>query len=258
MKNRLKEVFYAGLDLINMSKGLKRKINNWEIVFPVRYYKYFPSNYEVENFVFLEESCKEGATILDIGAHIGLYSVIMAKIAGNKGKVFSFEPTPVTREILEKTLKLNKVTSTVTICSQAISDKVAKSAFYISNDNLADNGNTLVNYRNDRQIKAIEVDLTTLDIFKSQHSIKVDFLKIDTEGAELDVLKGAQKTFLEDKPKAILSLHPVPIKERGDSMEAIYDRLISYKLKIIFEGREMSREEFCNRKELFDVHLYPL
>jgi FkbM family methyltransferase len=254
IKNTIKEAIYSLLNFFLSSRGIKTKVNDREIRFPVRYFKYFPSSYEKENFDFLAEACKRGEIAVDIGAHIGLYTVVMSTLVGEEGKVFSFEPSPTTRKILDKTVSLNKVDNIVTISSEAISDKEGTSYFYISENN-SDNSNTLVDYRKDRKTKGIEIKLITLDKLREGIRKKIDFIKIDAEGAELQVLKGAQQTFLIDKPKAILALHPNPIIAKGDSLEDIWDVLMSYKLDVKIGREKISKEDFCKRTDLFDVHL---
>ena len=86
----MKELIYNLLDMASFGRGLKRTINGHQLRLPTRYFKYFPSTYEAENFEFLTNNCKPGAVIIDIGAHIGLFSVIASQVTGATGKVYAF------------------------------------------------------------------------------------------------------------------------------------------------------------------------
>ncbi len=85
--------------------------------------------------------------------------------------------------------------------------------------------------------------------------MKVDFIKIDAEGAELGVLKGGRNTIISDKPLIILSMHPKSIAHRGETNEQIWDFLAPLNYKILLDGNKIEKTDFCNKKDLFDVQL---
>ena len=85
----MKEFFYSVIDRLTFGKGLKKTFYGHSLRLPTRYINYFPADYEVENFDFLHRHCRPGDVVFDIGAHIGLFAVIAAKITGDKGKVFA-------------------------------------------------------------------------------------------------------------------------------------------------------------------------
>src|SRR5262245_47046773 len=110
------------MDMLTFRKGINCHFEGNTVRIPARYHRYFPRDYEQENFRFINEHVSRGMTIFDIGAHIGLMTVPLAKRAGCEGNVFAFEPTPTTVEVLKKTVKLNGL-SNVSIEPCAISDK---------------------------------------------------------------------------------------------------------------------------------------
>lgn len=75
----LKTVYYFLLDLTTLRKGMKVFINNFPFRLPTRYYKYYESNYEQDNFTFFKRMCRPHMNIIDIGAHFGLFTVYMQK-----------------------------------------------------------------------------------------------------------------------------------------------------------------------------------
>jgi FkbM family methyltransferase len=254
----MKELIYNLLDIASMGKGLKRTINGHTLRLPTRYIRYFPAAYESENFEFLAENCKAGSVIIDIGAHIGLFSVIASQVTGKTGKVYAFEPAPSTYGLLQKTLRINHNESVIETFQKAVGRGKGKITFFIS-DGAADNGNSLVNYKDDRPLHGIEVDVTSVDVFVKEKKLnRLDFIKIDVEGAEYDTLRGAAETLQSLRPVCIVAIHPEPIMAKGDRLEDIYDFIISQRYRIMFNKKEFSKAELLANKELIDLHIYPL
>ncbi|MDP9230805.1 MAG: FkbM family methyltransferase [Bacteroidota bacterium] len=254
MFNILKQIYYFLLDILTLKKGIKVLINNFPITLPARYYKYFPARYEEENFSFFKKKCKTNMTILDVGAHFGLYSVYMQKLSG--GKVYSFEPTPTTITILKKTLELNNVKNNVEVVEAAAAGQTGKAVFFVD-EFPGSVSNSLVQY-GDRNVTGYQVDIIALDEFVQSKNIKVDFIKIDAEGAELSVLKGAVNILETQRPIIILAMHPSAIAARNESNLMVWNFLKDKCYQIVYQGKNISQEKFCNKQDLFDVHLIPI
>jgi FkbM family methyltransferase len=256
--NLVKEAGYSAFDVMTFGKGIERRISGFCLRLPTRYYKYFPSNYEEENFSFLKSNCSEGHVVIDVGAHIGLFSVCAAQLTGANGKVYAFEPAPKTNALLKKTISINHKESIVEPRSEAVAEKEGTTFFYVS-DVDGDNSNSLVQYRQDKNLGRVEVKITSIDNFLKRKGIsEVAFIKIDAEGSEYRVLKGATETFQKLRPYAILALHPAGILGNGDSLQLIYEFLTQLNYKVIYNGSILSKEEFCSKKDLFDVQLIPI
>ncbi|MBS1512374.1 MAG: FkbM family methyltransferase [Bacteroidetes bacterium] len=253
----MKELVYKIIDLFTLGTGLKKKFNGFPVKIPTRFINYFPSDYEKENYAFLKAQTKQGGVVLDIGAHIGLFSVISSQITGDTGKVFAFEPSPTTTEMLQKTIRINHKGNVIEPVQQAMSNEVGKITFYVSEDKI-DNSNSLVEYLDDRKLKGIEVDMNTIDNFVAQKKLTaVNFIKIDVEGAEYDTLRGGTNTFLNLKPACILAIHPTPIKAKGDKLEDIYDYILKLNYSISYNDAPISKDAFCANTELIDLHIVP-
>jgi len=254
----MKELVYKIIDLFTLGTGLRKKFNGYSVKIPTRFINYFPSDYEKENFSFLKAQAKPGSTVLDIGAHIGLFSVIASEITGDKGKIFSFEPSPSTTAFLKKTIHINSKDAVIEPVQQAMSNETGKITFFVSDDKI-DNSNSLVSYKDDRKLTGIEVDMNTIDNFVATKKINnLSFIKIDVEGAEYDALRGGTTTFATQRPAFILAIHPIPIKAKGDKLEDIYDYVLKLNYSISYNDKPISREAFCSNTEMIDLHLLPL
>ncbi|HWR33373.1 MAG TPA: FkbM family methyltransferase [Chitinophagaceae bacterium] len=250
----IKNTAYTLLDLITLKKGIARNINGMKVRFPAKWSRYYPEDYESENYIFLQQQVKAGMQIIDIGAHIGLFSACSSQLTGATGRIICFEPTPGTFSILKDTLRLNHCDN-VTAVQAAVSDKEGQAIFYVSST-AGCNSNSLIKNEWGGNPVGYDVKLVTIDSIVSANAIKPGLIKIDAEGAEQDVLKGGIKTFKDHKPVLILGLHPAFIKEKGDSLEAIWDLLESIPYKIKIDGKEMTKQDFSSRDLLFDVHCF--
>jgi FkbM family methyltransferase len=148
--------------------------------------------FEPELTVFFIDFLYDGATVMDIGAHIGFFSMLASELVGKRGKVLSFEPTPSTMEVLDLNLR-----------PYPQHEIIAKAA-WSSNTQLDfhDYGiqysayNTAVSDRLNPEEKKevteslIKVGTVTLDTFCAERSIRPDLIKIDAESAEMQVLQG--------------------------------------------------------------------
>ncbi len=247
--NSLKKIAYKVLDVITLGNGMPVTINGFKLKLPTKYFRLFTSDYEQSSFAFFKKHCKQGDTFIDIGAHIGLYAVFFAKIA--KGKVYSFEPTPGTANVLRKTIQINNCEKYVTVLQAAVSEKPGLATFYAD---VADvhTGNSLVELhldKNSTRSGAYQVQLISVDQLRTENNLKIDFLKIDAEGVELEVLKGARNTFLIDRPKGTLGLHPFAYTDKQETLSAIWELLQEYKLLVQVDGKTISKEQFCKRDE---------
>jgi len=257
MRNLIKKVIYTLWDYLTLRRGLKRIINHDVILFPPQWHKYFESNYEGDNISFLKNVCQEGMTVIDVGAHLGLVTIVAAKQVGSSGRVYSFEPTNETFLVLQRMLKLNQVEDIVRCVPKVVSDSNEPVDFFID-ENFGSNSNSIVK-RSDKKRRLQYTEAIKIDSFVDGNQISgVILIKIDAEGAELNVLKGAEITLSRFRPFVILAIHPILIKNNGQRLEDIFDFIERNNFQTLYQGSQILREDFISKKELFDVHLVPV
>lgn len=127
---------------------------------------------------------KEGDVVVDVGANIGYYTLLFAKLVGPSGKVYAFEPHPENFQILKKNILENGYRNVI-LEKKAVSSKNGIEKLYIDKD-MATRHSFLKSFVTTS--KFVEVDTITLDSYFGKK--KVDFVKIDVEGYEFQVLKG--------------------------------------------------------------------
>jgi|SRR5215207_2218683 FkbM family methyltransferase len=178
---------------------------------------------------------KEGDIVIDIGAHIGLYTIISSKRVGANGKVVAIEADPSNFEMLNSNIKLNQLTNVIPL-NYAVHSKETKVKLYLpSGESGFTKYNTIMPNWINAQEKFVEVNANTLDYLLQLNEIRqeeVNWIKIDVEGAEFEVLKGATNVLSKSKDIAILmELHGPPHVYRPKVEEFVN----LYNFKIEFE-----------------------
>jgi FkbM family methyltransferase len=157
---------------------------------------YWRGVYEPELTQRIQNIVKPGMTCYDCGANVGYYTLLFSQLVGASGHVFSFEPLPANAEYLRKHVVINK-RSNVTIVEGALADYNGQAR--LSSDGSASSlgpGGS------------IEVACRSID---SLELPPPDLMKIDVEGAEELLVKGAEQTILRHRPTILMSLHiPIP------------------------------------------------
>ncbi len=203
---------------------------------------------------FVKNLIQPNMVVVDVGAHVGIYSLLLAKLVGVQGKVYSFEPTPKTFEFLNLNLEINGYQDRVVAESIAILDREGMMKLAISNQSGL---NTLFPASSDDL--TIEVRTACLDDIL-ENILQIDFLKIDAEGAEPLIWKGMKKIRqLHPGLKIIMEFAPSHLIRAGFNPEVFYQEIIEADFSVFkihdFTGELMpiSREELVNT---FSVNLF--
>lgn len=173
---------------------------------------------------------KQGAIVIDAGAYIGDHTIAYAKAAGIDGNVFAFEPNPAAFECLEYNLKNMPNT---TCFKQGLGSSITRKGLSVVVDNI---GMTHLS-------KGDDVSITTID---SLELFGVDFIKIDCEGYEVDILMGAQETIKKFQPLLLIEINKHTLKREGKSEKDIFKLLdvLGYKYRNIYSEQPLSGDQY--------------
>ncbi|MBI3669982.1 MAG: FkbM family methyltransferase [Acidobacteria bacterium] len=151
---------------------------------------------------FVQEFLRPGMIVLDIGAHHGLYTLLASKCVGPHGRVYAFEPSPRERRKLTLHLHLN-LCRNVQLREFALAEHAGETEFFLV-EGKETGCNSLRLPAVHEPTKVLRVRVSRLDDFlQREHVERVDFIKMDVEGAELAVLKGAGR-LLEHEPRPVI------------------------------------------------------
>ena len=177
---------------------------------------------------------QRGDIVVDVGAHVGFYTLKAAKEVGNRGRVIAVEPEDKNYELLTKNIRINKYQN-VTPVKSALSDFEGKAKFFLKARSFSHSliGKTWIT----PIVGFTEVTVTTLDSLLKELAIKkVDLLKINVEGAELEVLKGCRKFLAKGEiSKIVAETHP-PFKQEAEKINR-YLKARGYRTKVADDAR---------------------
>ena len=185
---------------------------------------------------------KEGDIVVDVGAHTGLYTIISSKRVGQNGKVVAIEANPIDFELLSRNIKLNGLTHVIGL-NHTVYLKETKLKFHLPLAGTKSN-TVMSDTIKKTEEKFIEINPDRLDDLLQQNGIRysdVNWIKIDVEGGEIEVLKGATAILSKSKDIALL----IEVHNSKDSIN-LYRQIIKflkvYNFKIEFENTYESGE----------------
>ena len=194
--------------------------------------------YEPDESHVMFRAIRPGDTVIDVGANAGFFTVLMSKLVGPEGKVYSFEPGVNTLPSLRRNIELNKLTN-VTLDTQPLWCREEEVTFHLSADTsggnaLWDPGLWIENQKTRAKPHTYTMMAKTLD---SLNLTDVRLIKIDTEGADQKILEGAAVLLETVKPPFILvELNPFGSQQMGTNDEEFreYMRDFGYEAFIIY------------------------
>lgn len=159
---------------------------------------------------------EEPKIILDCGANIGIFS-LWAYYLSPQSQIYAFEPTKSTRKLLEKNININSLHNNIVSHNLALGDRDAEIQIRTEVNDLG-TGNSLIDSGSHlgKNIVLQKVQMQTIDTFVRKHNLsKVNFIKIDTEGYEKQILQGARETIKKFSPVIACSAYHL----KGDKIE---------------------------------------
>lgn len=180
-------------------------------------------------------SVEAGDTVIDIGAHIGVFSVYASKLCDN-GQVFALEPFVKNYELLLKNKDLNSANN-LSVFNVGCSGNSGSQTLYISQDRNT-GGHSM--HLKTQSVETIKIETVKLSEFcKEQNINKIDFLKMDCEGAEFEILQ-SDESVLNFVNKIAMECHPYD-KYSGETIVSI---LKKYDFDVFLENQKLQSKQF--------------
>ena len=168
--------------------------------------------YEQDETAFVRRTVKPGQTVLDLGANIGFFTMIMASIVGPLGRVYAFEPLDRNASLLQRSIAENGFQDRVILERSAVGEVSGSARVVFLKHTLNSGGSYL--FDDGMEIPdghgLQDVEMIALDDYDLRHP--VGFIKIDVEGAEPLAMRGARRTLRTDRPIILSELNPVALR----------------------------------------------
>jgi FkbM family methyltransferase len=189
--------------------------------------------YEEGTVRLFERLLEPGMGVVDVGAHVGFFTLIAARLVGPTGRVYAFEPEPLNYALLSANIQKNGYSNILAV-QKALANSSGPRQLFISS---LDNGSHSLYRGRGRQGKeTLPIEATTLDAFlATQEWPRVALVKIDVEGAELSVLEGMSRLLGGSHvPRLIIEFCPYLLEFAGRNPLELIGKLASLGFKVHF------------------------
>lgn len=199
---------------------------------------------EPELFDFLSRLVKEENVFIDVGANVGIFSLLASDKVGPKGTVLTLEPNPATFGLMSELILANKRFNNLVFLQLAVSDQSGILPLQLNQDDsmLMERASII---HQEAGTKEVNVFTNTLDSLLPA-GLKIDIIKIDVEGAELAALNGSKNIIREKRPMICVEVHGLYFPDPGKHVEEVFSffESMNYKAINLHKGTTESARTF--------------
>lgn len=192
----------------------------------------------------LVEALQSAKCFVDVGAHLGWYTCLAAKHMPS-GSVYSFEMDDLTFALLEMNIAINNLAN-VNVYNMAVSDSSDVVRYEREIKRPSPERRLMLDTKDEKSAGSVSVNSVMLDDFLKRNGVVPDLIKVDVEGAEMNVLLGMRQILHDEKPILFLEIHPPNLHYFNTSTSAILSLLIENGYRV-FEIESMRDEESVKR-----------
>ena len=168
--------------------------------------------YEADEVDLARRVLRPGDTAIDVGAHIGFFTMQMAAAVGARGRIYAFEPADPNADLLERSLAENRFEDRVVFRRAAVGAENGSATLTFPVESLNSGGAYLLRDGGAPLAGHLEKDVPLVALDGIDLRRPVRFIKMDVEGAEPQVVRGASRILNEDRPVILSELHPTQLE----------------------------------------------
>ncbi len=210
---------------------------------------YYAGSFEAATERAIARWAAPGGIALDIGANTGYHTFRLAHCVGREGRVIALEPMTPARVRLERNMALNPRVRNITISAIGISDRTRL-------EHVAFQSTYRLDGRDEVMAETIQL-MTVDDLVRDLDLPRVDFMKIDVDGFEGKVIRGARDTLASWRPAIVFEISPMAMREQGDDARELVDILTDagYTLRYEDASETSDLDEVFSRVGDFSINL---
>jgi FkbM family methyltransferase len=223
LRGALRAAYHAALHLASGGRGIASTLPGGETVRVHPAYRFMTWN--AAEYDAFRAAVRPGAVALDVGANVGAYALLLGQWVRPGGRVFAFEPAPGAFAGLARHVEMNGVAGTVACVRAAVSSSSGRAALLADGlqgtNRLSGSGGAAP------ATPVVEVETVSLDDFCARERIDPTFVKVDVEGAELEVLRGMRETVrrMGERLSLFVEMHPTLWRGSGIGVEDVKEEM---------------------------------
>jgi FkbM family methyltransferase len=254
-KYLVKRMLYSIQKGVMKQRHVVRNVHNYEMILDLydlglsRVLIFFGTR-EFDHKLILERELKHGMTLLDLGANIGYYAIMESNLIGDSGYIYALEPHPANVELLKNNIQLNKISDRIEVHQMGGSNKNSIEKLCVSAES---NLHSFVKDKNSSD-ETVDVPTTTIPEFCKGRK-KIDFIRMDIEGYEVEVFEGLLPALEDDsfRPSILFETHrPKYTKNHTikESLKRMFEKGYIAKIIVSNEGPTAKFSEYGYKADI--------
>ncbi len=219
---------------------------------------YISGTYEPNSLLVLKKFLKQNDVFLDVGANAGIYTLFASRCVGEGGKIISFEPSSREYALLEENVQLNALRNVV-LEKRAVSDACGIKFLRLAIEKHNGQNTLCDNFAYEDAFSSLKesVAVVSLDQYVKNNALKrINFIKMDIEGAELSALQGAKQIFHQYRPLLLMEICQSALKRNKISLRSIYHFFETYQYQTFSIDDQTAEIYFNDKFETWEENIF--
>lgn len=213
--------------------------------------------YEPEIQWLIRKFVRPGYTCLDLGANVGYFTALMADLVVDEGNVYAYEPFPAAFHMLNITVQESRLEKRVSLRQKACTDADTTASLFFPRESNNFGGSFVADSSEavPRGLESVEISAVRLDT-DLEGAAKIDFIKMDVEGAEVKALTGLKNRLASDRPIIITEVNPIGLSRQNSSPEQLLNLLQDMNYSNYLVSPIPGQLHNISSPEIFTAHSY--